>query len=368
MTMLIRFPSFYGSDVQGAAPAGFQTRGEAIPMVPGQRGLTKDGQSINEIWNELQERNSAFNQTMDRLIALMTFQVDRAQDRVAVPSHNGFEEATEYGRPVKRRYEFVFRGFPLRHVDTGVGYSQEYLDSASAREVTALADDIEVDWTRENFLETFNAIFNNVNANDLEGVSVKRLFNGDGEVPPRWKATTFAGTHDHYLTSAALDVAALNAAEVEITHHGYDGQLFTLANKADVDTIRGLTGFVPAVSADRATIVNGDIIGGTRPTGLDGLPVQGYFGKFAIVQEDEMPAGYLLHFATSGILSPRNVIGLRVHENASARGLRLVSGPKQDYPLYDAYWDGYLGAGVRQRGAAAVTQITGGAYTPPTLS
>lgn len=362
-------PGLYGAaGSPGDDPAGFAVRSDVIPTVPGRRGLTLDGQSHSDIWTELLERNAAFNRTMGALMSLLVYNVDRAQDRVAIPSNNGFEEATEFGQPRKRRVQYVFRGFPLRHVDTGVGYSQEFLDSANSREILALSDDVEMDWTRENLIEALNAIFQDSNVTDMDGISIKRLYNNDGEVPPKWKTYTHAGSHTHYLTSAALDLAAMAAAELHLTHHGFDGQMYTLANKVDVDTIRGLTGFVPAVSADRPIVVDGNIIGGTSPTSLGGLAVQGYLGKSAIVEEDEIPSGYLVNWSTGGTLSPRNILGMRVHENSSARGLRLVQGTKQDYPLFDAYWDGYLGAGVRQRGGAVVTQITGGAYTAPTLS
>lgn len=358
----------FGAEDPGAAPAGYHSRSDVIETVPGQRGITIDGQSLSEIWSELTARNAAFNRTMDRIISLWTYPVARAQDRVAVPASKGFEQASEFGRPTKRRVQYVFRGFPLDHFDTGVGYTQEYLDSAPAREILSVADQIETDYTRLQMTTVLSALFNNANLTDMDGISVKRLYNADGEVPPAWKRYTHDGTHTHYLTSAALDVAAVTAMELHLVHHGFDGQLYLMANRTEMDDLRGLAGFVPAVGADRATVVNGDIIGGTRPTSLNGIPVQGYIGKFAIVEEDEIPSGYLVGFATGGTLSPSNVIGIRQHENPSARGLRLVQGPSQEYPLYDAYYDTYMGAGIRQRGAAVITQITAGAYAVPTFA
>jgi hypothetical protein len=49
------------------------------------------------------------------------------------------------------------------------------------------------------------------------------------------------------------------------------------------------------------------------------------------------------------------------------QGLRLVKGANPDYPLIDSFYNRGFGTGVRQRGGAAVMQITAsGTYTPPT--
>ncbi len=53
------------------------------------------------------------------------------------------------------------------------------------------------------------------------------------------------------------------------------------------------------------------------------------------------------------------MIGLREHANPSFSGLRLIRGNKPDYPLIESYYVHGIGAGVRQRGGAAVMQVDG---------
>lgn len=362
-------PSLSVSGREGESPAGFLTRSDALGTLPGQRGLTRDGQPLADVYAELTERNAAFNSTMSSLTALLTYPVFRATDKIAVPSSNGFEVATEFGQPTKRRVVYVTRGFPLTHYDTGMGYTQEFIDDSTGRDIIAVQDGIEVDWTRLEMTVILSALFNNANAGDDDGVLVKRLYNADGEVPPSWKRYSHSGSHTHYLTDAAFDADSVQVMETHLVHHGFDGQLWLFVHNTDISKVRASAGYVPAVGADRAAVVDGQIIGGSRPTQTPtGSAVQGYIGKFAVVIEDEVPPGYFLGLATSGVLSARNVVGLRFHENPAARGLRLVQGPRQDYPLYDAFYDGYLGAGVRQRGAAVVLQETAGAYAVPTFS
>jgi hypothetical protein len=60
-------------------------------------------------------------------------------------------------------------------------------------------------------------------------------------------------------------------------------------------------------------------------------------------------------------------VGLREHANPAYRGLRLLPGNQQRYPLIDSYYARAFGTGVRQRGGAVVMQVTlNNTYTPPT--
>lgn len=352
----------------GREDGGVHTRSDVIKRVSG-TNLTVDGQPIDEIWNELNTRNAVFNQHANTVIALLTFPVERAQEKVSVYDTAAFEEATEFGRPGKIRARQIARAFPLKHYDLGYGYTQEFIDSARASQILAVAGKVETAWWSRQMDTVLTAVFTEANATDEDGLSIKRLYNGDGEVPPTYRRWSHDGTHTHYLTSAAVDTAALDAMEEHLIHHGYgdNGETLVLhVHRDDLATIRGLTGFVPAESATVPVIVNGEVVGQQR-SAPQGLNPEGYYGEWVIVQNNEIPTGYLFGYATGGLFADENLVGLRQHENPSARGLRLVEGPNGRYPIIDAVYDGYLGAGVRHRGAGVITQITGGAYTDPTF-
>lgn len=353
--------------------AGYLARTDAVPT-SADGGTTIDGQPLADIWTDLQARLAVFNQNANRMVALLSFPVDRAQDRVAVPWTPDFEEATEFGRPGKVRFAHIFRGFPLKHYDLGYGFTQEFLDDARAFEIQNTRLTAESGWWALQMRVAMRAIFDNSPDASDEGVTVLPLYNGDGEVPPNYRRWTHDGAHTHYLTSAALDATALNTIETHLIHHGYGddslggagGTIILHLNRAQVQTARGLTGFVPATSASVPVVVDGQVVG-TQRGGAFGFTAEGYFGKMVIVENNEIPAGYVLATVSGGLFSSQNVVGMRRHENPSARGLRLVEGRSARYPLIDSVYDGYVGAGVRHRGAAVVTQLTGGSYTPPTL-
>jgi hypothetical protein len=355
----------------GAEGEGGSFMVQDVPETVSGTNVTLDGQPLSEIWADLQVRLSAFNTQMSFMVSLFSFPVQRAQERVGIYQTPRFEDATELGRPQKIRLQHVFRGFPLKHKDLAFGYTQEFLDSSRGDEIRAVASQAENAWWNLNMETVLAALFNNVNLVDDEGVSVKRLYNADGEVPPPYKRHTHDGTHTHYLTTgaAAIGVEDLEAIEDHLLHHGYGdfGEKFILhANRVEILDIRALTGFVPATTSTVPIIVDGQVIGQQR-SGIPGLDPEGYFGKLVIVENNDIPIGYLLAKATGGQFASQNPVGLRSHDNPGIRGMRLIEGPVARYPLIDAVYDGYLGAGVRHRGGAVVMQVTAGAYAVPTL-
>lgn len=358
-----------------AGPGGYMTRSDAAIAVGGQ---TIDGQRFSDIWTDLQLRTAIFNRHYNFMVSLFTFRTSQAQVRIGVPTTASFGEASEFGRPNKVRFQSMYRGLPLKRYDLGYGFTQEYLDDVEdPGEVQAIQASAEQAWAALAYQTVLNALMSKTNRTSEEGISVKALYNADGEVPPPFQRNTHAGTHTHYLTTnnAAVTTASLLAAEAHLLHHGYGntvagtgGSIIHIFNNAEMATVRGLTGFIPAPNGTVPVIVNGTIVGAV-PTGVPaGLVVQGYYGSSVITQDDMVPAGYFITLATGGSFATQNPVGLRQHKNPSARGMRLIEGGRREYPLIDSVYDGYTGAGVRHRGAAASTQVVAsGTYTDPVI-
>lgn len=358
------------------AEQGFMDVPGGIATIPGMRGTTVDGQNVNEIWNEMQMMLAAFNASASQFVANLTFDTVKANEKVGVPTSPGFQKATEFGRPSKVRLTNVARGFPLDHYDLGDGFTQEFIDSNTGAQLLAIQATVLNSWETLRRELVLDAIFRNTNYTDKDGIAVKALYNADGEVPPAIKRWTHTGSHTHYLTTAgaSLVVADLDALADDLIHHGFkefgDATFILHANRLEVQTIRGFTGYVPAEEATVPTELPGSgVIRGRQGSAPGSLRVQGYIGEWVVVENNDIPEGYLLGQVSGGPFDTRNVVGLRRHDNPSVGGqLRLIEGNRQNYPLYDSVYDGYLGAGVAQRGAAAVMQVTAGAYTRPTFS
>lgn len=358
--------AFTGGENEG----GFNLLQDAVEVIPGTQ-VTADGQPLSEIWQDLLAKLAAFNTQMSFMVSLLSFPINRATERVAIYQTPRFERATELGRPGKVRLQYVTRGYPLNHEDLAFGYTQEFIDSARGSEIRSITAQAENAWWNLNQEVVLEAVFFEDNNTDVNGVVVKRLYNGDGEIPPTYKRVAHAGTHTHYLTTAgaAIVAADLDVIEEHLVHHGYGdfGERFILhVNRVDLPVVRGFANFVPASTATIPTIVNGEVVGQQR-VGIPGLATEGYHGKLVITENSDIPAGYVFCHATGGQFASQNVAGLRQHENPSIRGMRLVEGPIARYPLIDAVYDGYLGSGVRHRGGGVVMEITAGSYTDPTF-
>jgi hypothetical protein len=99
---------------------------------------------------------------------------------------------------------------------------------------------------------------------------------------------------------------------------------------------------------------------------LPGLLVIGTYGPWVIVEEDYIPAGYVVASVTGGEDNIGNLVGIREHVNTNLRGLRLVKGRAPDYPLVDSFYQHGFGTGIRHRGAGVIMQITAsGTYAAP---
>ncbi len=362
---------------EGSSPAGFLSRDDYISTVPGQRGLTLDGQNVNEIWANMQAMLGAFNSSNDAVVSLLSFTTDRANEKVGVPINPGFQKATEYGRPSKIRMTQIARGFPLDHFDLGDGYTQEYIDEATGAQLMAVQATVLNSWTTLEREVVMEAVFGNTNYTDKDGINVKRLYNADGEVPPTIKRWSHSGTHTHYLVDASAGSgfaqADVDTMSEHLIHHGFrefgDSTFLLFVHRTDLPTVRGFADFIPAASGEQPKeFANSGVVAGLKRTeGTSGLKVEGWVNDWTVIQANDFPSGYLFGMVSGGPLDTRNVVGKRVHENPSARGLRLVEGNRQNYPLYDSVYDGYVGAGVGQRGAAVIMQDAA-SYSAPTFA
>lgn len=405
-TSTLLLPAFaYGSDVKGdasmlmdpalrkmtglrAVPAGgasgYNTEGDVITQ-------TIDGTDLNTIWQTFQQTLQIRNRSRQTLIDFLTYSVQNPVDTVPQFGEGGdFEEASEFGVPVGMRTEASYfqMGFPFKWYDAGARYTWKFLAEATAAQVESVHQQILEADSRLMFGDVMRTLFRSTNRQaEIRGnaYTVYSFYNGDGTVPPTYKSNTFTGTHSHYLTSGAATVesADLDDMQNHLTHHGYTRangvDLVLMVNKQEADVIRNfrsianggtaLFDFIPA-QGQPSFLLPTDVRvadGQTRPPAqLRGLTVIGAYGEFTIVEEDYIPAGYMVAFGTGGQESLTNPIGIREHANPALRGLRLVKGRSNDYPLQDSYYQRGFGTGIRQRGAGVVMQVTANAaYAPP---
>jgi hypothetical protein len=357
---------------------------------------TADGRDLNQIWADYQAALASYNQQRDRLMAVLTFPVTVIiEDVFQGGDVVDFERASEYGEPrgIRAALPTYFSlGYSFYWWDLAVRYTWMFLAEATTEQVDSLNNAAMEGDNRLQFTEVMKQIFNNVTRTATirgQNYNVYPLYNGDSTVPPRYKSTVHTSGHQHFLSSGAAtvdpgDLTGSGSMYEHLSHHGYSwqegSQLILMANSAQTATIKtfrfGVNGaeydFIPS-QAVPSWVIPHDLqqsltfVPGAIPPGtINGLPVIGRYGPWLIVEDDQIPAGYMLGFASGGNLNASNLVGIREHPNTSLRGLRLVKGPDADYPLIDSFYQRGFGTGIRQRGAGVVMKIGAGGYTIPT--
>lgn len=355
---------------------------------------TIDGVDTNELWRAYRAAVDLVNQQRQPLIDFLTFRVNQPFEGVpSATSDAMFERASERGVPRSYRPtgQLEWLGYDFAWRDMATRFTWEFLAEATSAQVDAAADQaIQAD-RNTIFAEIMWTLFSNVNRGttiEERPYTVYSFYNGtDGAVPPPYKTNTFTNTHTHYLASGAATVTSGDLDEVSdhMAHHGYTASeganQVLMVNKQEGDVIRNfrsianggtaLYDFIPARNTPSFLLpVNlrtpdGGLATLPAPT-LRGMTVIGTYGELTIVQEDYIPPGYLVGFATGGPDNTGNPIGFREHANSALRGLRLVKGRRDDYPLQEAIYQRGFGTGIRRRGAGVIMKITAGAYTIPT--
>lgn len=357
---------------------GFNEKGDIITA-------TSDGFPLAKMWTEFQKTISMWNSQRDALVNLLTFPVTSPIEGVRYPVEEDFQEASEFGVPTGQRLGPAFRmGYDFKWWDLAIRYTWMFLIDASADQLRALNNQaLEAD-NRLMFTRVMRCIFNSTTRTatiDGESVNVYPFYNGDSMVPPKWKNTVHSSGHTHYLESGGttVDPGDVEAMLAHLTHHGYTAsrgyKILLLVNSQEGATIRGFTRgtasatytFIPGPNVGGGVFLpaNSGIVGAPTLANIPGLEVIGSYGPIVVVEEDLIPAGYMVMIATEGEQSLGNPVGIREHE--SVKGLRLVKGRDSDYPLIDSYYVHGMGTGVRHRGGGVVMEIgNGGTYTVPT--
>lgn len=353
---------------------------------------TLDGKDIDTIWGEFIATLDVINSFRDPLIERLTFPVTEPYERVPQAVEADFEEADEFGQPVGVRAEVPFwtMGYDLNYFDSGVRYTWRFIGRNKAEQIRAIHNAVLDADKRLIYRTVWNQLFQNaVKTATLEDtgtvVNVYPFYNGDVDTlpaaPPTWKSYTHTNTHTHYLASGGATVtsANLDTMELHIYHHGYqDGaDLVLLVNRQEFNTIRGFRvadsdsfDFIPAAGDPAATFLGqlvGRLPGAPTGGGLNTYPgFRGTYGPWQVIQEDMIPAGYMVGLASGGERTQRNPIGLREHENPGLRGLKLI--PQfERYPLRESFYHHAIGSGVRHRGAGVIMQVTAGSYAAPAV-
>lgn len=371
----------YGADDPSG---GYGTEGDIV-------WTTDDGVDLNALWAEAQQTLAVWNGGRNKLVDILTYQVTNEIESVPQVGEATFELASEFGEPEGERLKIGYfqLGFDFQDYDRATRFTWKALRDMDARQVRAVHNALLQADERLVFKQVMAAIYDNRNREtDIRNKAYKvyPLYNADGTIPPKFRGNTFTSTHSHYMVSGntAIDSDDLEQAYDNIAEHGYTieagTQVVCLMNRKQLKEVRKWR--MDQVSAN-GVIANYDFIpsrnqpaqfldspagllGSLPPDTWNGLRVYGSYGDILLIEEPFTPDGYFFMFGTGGAGNLQNLVGLREHKNPIYRGLRILPGNDQRYPLIESYYTRAFGTGIRQRAGGVVMQIkASGSYEIP---
>jgi hypothetical protein len=348
---------------------------------------TPDGVDLNQLWGEFVDANTVYNEHKQGFVGILTYPVLSDIELVPQIGDFNFEVATEFGIPRGQNTNISYYqlAYAYQDYDLKLGYTWKFLRDAPSQQIEAIhTKAIQADQALV-FRKTMETLFDNrsrVTIINAMAFNVYPLANADGWVPPPYRGNQFDGTHNHYLVTgnATVDSADFEAAVNHLTEHGYGWdtgtQIVCFANRSEINYIRkwrfGQTNnnsavanydFVPALGQPALLVPNAEgLLGGQAPASWNGLRVQGAYMDVMVIEEPLMPAGYMMFLSTGGVNTDENIVGVREHASPDWRGLKLMPGNQQRYPLIDGYYVHGFGTGVRRRTGAVIVQV---GTTPP---
>jgi hypothetical protein len=364
--------------------SGYMTEGDILTH-------TIDGVDLNQLWGEFITANTIYNEHKQGFVAILTYPVLSDIELVPQIGDFQFEVATEFGIPRGQNTNISYYqlAYAYQDYDLKLGYTWKFLRDAPSAQIEAIhTKAIQADQALV-FRKTMEAIFDNRTRETIINsltYDVHPLANADGWVPPTYKDVVFDGNHNHYLTSgnSIVDSSDFEDSVNHLTEHGYGWdtgtQIVCFANRAQINEIRKWRfgqvnrntvtanyDFIPAIGQPALLVPNAEgLLGGQAPSTWNGLRVTGAYMDVMVIEEPLMPPGYMLFLSTGGVNMDENIVGVREHASPSWRGLKLMPGNQQRYPLIDGYYVHGFGTGIRRRTGAVIMQITsGGSYTIP---
>jgi len=312
--------------------------------------FTYDDVDTRMLYKEFQEGVTAYNEV--EWAILEQFCRTTTKENVRVWQRNmEFVTASEGYLEDWQKVRAMEIALPLNEFELGYAFSKKAIQMASADELRetqreALRADLRL-LAKRFFYACLTPGTGSVSKGFWDG----NMAAASLKAPPSWKGNTFVVGHNHYDASGSTDIALsdFTALKREIREHGYSGPVSCFMNLQEVEACENLAGWTTVLTPNSIL----------EQIATKGFEVVKQFQGLTIIQDDWIPAGYLL--ALEGRIKP---LTIRNPSQPAARGLKLWEGPYSDYPLAEAYYSHWFDLGVVHRGAGAVRRLAAAWATP----
>lgn len=293
-----------------------------------------------------------------------------------IGTSNGFQVATEYGRPDAKRGATTGHMLPLISYDRGLGWTWMFLQKARRAQldadIAAAITDVRNKYEQLLLTRLFKSTY------DAIGTSGRSMPIADGgtadstycppHVPNR-ESSTFSTSHTHLGRQDGITQTTLEVGVAHVWEHGFDGPFELLVSLADLGSwtnTTNVTGYVPRPDP----LIQ---YGTTQDVARVGSDVFGVintdYGACRLRASARIPTKYWAVFKSFGASDARNPLVLRYNPKFGIGAVLLSGDHIREYPLENAIMWMEMGVGIRDRVSAYICyNHDDNAYTDPTIS
>lgn len=336
-----------------------------------------DGATYESFINDVTQALAVVNAGLvnDPLISGLASLTTEAAVEYRTGVSNGFEEATEYGRPDAKRGATTGHMLPLIEYDRGLGWTWMFLRKARRvqldADIASAVQDLRDIWTKKVLTRLFKSTYDSVGS----GKSNPFADGGTADatyvpVPMPDRGGSFAYTHNHYQRLDGITQANLETTVKHLWEHGHDAPYDLLVAQADIGSwtnTTNVTGYVPrpdpllryGTTQDLAN-VTADFIGA----------IETDYGAVRVRANARIPTKYYALYKSYGANDQRNPLRVRYNPRLGVGAILLAGDHIREYPLENAIMWMEFGAGVGEDRTAAVVTYnhTSASYVIPTIS
>ena len=267
-------------------------------------------------------------------------------------------------------------GFPLEPFQISLQWTRKYLAVATVADLAATMNAAREADERNMRREIQWALFtptNNLAYVDrmVDGVTlpVRRLINADSApIPEDEFANTFdAATHTHYLATASLTAADVEAALNTVIEHGVAGELRLYINRAQEAAVSAMANFTaysqPLVRPGGGSTADEAIGGPIQPFSLYNRAIGVWNGAVEVWVKPWVPANYMLPIE----IDPNKRVLRRRRRAATGNGALTMVANDERYPLRAEMLEREFGISVWGREQAAVLRVGSASYAAPAI-
>lgn len=329
-------------------------------------------QFISDVARGLAMQNASI--ASDPLLASMVSFTTDVELEYPTGVSNGFEAATEYGRPDSKRATTTGHMLPLVEYDRALGWTWQSLKKARRAQLdadiaSAMAD-VRNLYSQKVLTRLFKSTYDAVASGQSNPVADAGTADST-YVPPNHpdRASAFTSSHTHLGRLNGITQANLNTAIAHLWEHGHDAPYDLIVAQADIGSwtdATSVTGYLPR-RHDLVDYGASETLARVDPS-FYGIITTDY-GPVRLRANARIPTAYWAVFKSYGGADQRNPLRVRYNPAFGVGAVLLAGDHIRRYPLEEAIMWAELGVGIFDRvGAYIVENDSSGTYATPTIS